>query len=92
MIKAIIFDFFGVLTTDYARLMEHNAATPKAAQAISDALRANDLAMISDVDLIRQLSVISGVPETTIKHELYDGVKLDNNLLFPSAVSIHCHL
>jgi epoxide hydrolase-like predicted phosphatase len=80
MIKAIIFDFFGVLTKDYTRELEE-AATPEVATAIWKLTRQNDLGEVSDGNFVIKLSALTGVPQVTINNEFYGHPTLNSGLL-----------
>lgn len=80
MIKAIIFDFFGVLTKDYTCELE-DAATPEVANAIWKLTRENDLGEISDGEFVIKLSALTGVPQVTINNEFYGHPTLNSGLL-----------
>lgn len=76
MIKAVIFDFFGVLTADYTRGLIRATNDQKVKDAISEVTHTYDLGYLDETELIARLVVATGETEADVKH----GVLIDTNL------------
>lgn len=83
MIKAIIFDCFGVIVTDalapvFARLRQEDASK---AQALADLLNAGSRGLITPEESLRDAAQLVGVPQQEYRQLLIDGEVKDQRLL-----------
>ena len=80
MIRAVIFDFFGVLTVDPSMELKQ-LPDPQVAQAVAAANRASDLGQIEHDELMARLAAATGRPEAQIRTGFDHGVTLNQDLL-----------
>jgi epoxide hydrolase-like predicted phosphatase len=84
MIKAIIFDCFGLFYVDSVRAFIE--AQPRSIQTdLTDAVRAFDLEVMNEQDLIRHLSQRSGMPPEVVGQNLYSPEMVRNQALMEYA-------
>jgi putative hydrolase of the HAD superfamily len=81
LIKAIIFDFFGVLTTDGIRELKDSHPDPLIRQEITEITKANDLGQLSDEAFSVRLAEVVGETEAQLYRRFYSAAKLDQGLL-----------
>lgn len=79
MIKAIIFDFFGVLVTEgwLQFAQQHFAGDAAVKQRTSDMLKALGRGMLSYDDFARQVAELAGVPEAEARQQIFSNAPND---------------
>ena len=83
MIKAIIFDCFGVIITDALLVVceELRARDPEAAQQVGDIIKANNRGMIDPKESTRLIAEILGISVEEFRDRIADGEAKDHLLL-----------
>lgn len=80
--KALIFDYFGVLSSEVASLWFQDHVTTENAPALKDAyVRPADKGVISEEKLFDRLSVLSGIPPQQIPKQWSESVQINGELL-----------
>ena len=87
MIRAVIFDFFGVMTTDPTKALR-SSVNVEAAQAISEAAHESDLGLINHTQLIQRLAEVSGKPEAKVRAHFEQDLHLDQEIM-DLIISLH---
>ena len=82
MIKAVLFDFFGVISDEvappwFSRYFNEEDAVRLKAQIFERA----DLGLISEEETYAEMSEISGIPKDRIREEFYSLVKINRELV-----------
>lgn len=82
MIKALLFDFFGVISSEvappwFSRYFNEEDAVRLKAQIFERA----DLGLISEDETYAEMSELSGIPKDRIREEFYSLVKIDTELV-----------
>ena len=77
MIKAIIFDCFGVFYIDpFGHFIA--AAKPEVRQELRDLMLAEDLGHVDVTEIVQRYSELTGLPEADVRQQLY-GVRMVRN-------------
>lgn len=83
MIKAVIFDCFGVVITDALEILRADLieSRPAAAQEVEDIINASNRGFMEPREAISRLAELSGRPADTVRHTLEQGESKDARLL-----------
>jgi FMN phosphatase YigB (HAD superfamily) len=81
MIKAVIFDCFGVIYSSGFRTFMYNTVPEEQREAARELFRAYDKGLLSQESLLAQVSELIDVPTKKIEAEVFSGFKLDESLL-----------
>ncbi len=82
MIKALLFDFFGVISDEvappwFSRYFNEEDAVRLKAQIFERA----DLGLITEDETYAEMSALTGIPKEQVKQEFYSLVKIDTELV-----------
>lgn len=83
MVRAIIFDCFGVIITDALKVVVEEVASqdPAAARQITDIIRANNRGMLQPAESNRRIAEILDVSVEVWRRRIDDGEMKDTRLL-----------
>lgn len=81
MIKAVVFDFFGVFTPDVARELADEATDPQVVAQIAEITRQNDLDELSDTELINQLAVVSHLDPAGLRQRIRPSIGMNQGVV-----------
>ncbi|MEO6109462.1 MAG: HAD family phosphatase [Candidatus Saccharimonadales bacterium] len=83
MIKAIVFDCFGVLIANdlHGRVEAINNENPEAGQALRDVMKARDRGMLSRTESTKLMSDIMGVDPTSLRESIDKGMSKNTALI-----------